>query len=265
MLATQPTASQQNSIPDDNPLAGSCEGRFVLTSLPAEFLESLLPPLLQLGPQNYSPAGYHPVMLMHNYTHLHSTDHLTRIAILNKLELKLDYNEFILMLPFVQFRDNTVEAGKQFCFLPVLYLDSLLAVMGGRMFWEFNKEMARFKVSETDFSVHTEILDDLYFTSTFQQDGNPVPTRSIQNFEDLKPILDLPVIEFGPEGYVTSIYKMDYETAELVPTTASVINTSCKYLPAHASIIADSIEQQVLGAFNMNYNWELSWATKIAN
>jgi hypothetical protein len=202
-------------------------------------------------------------MLMYNYTHLHSTDHLVQVATQHNLELKLDYNEFILMLPYVQFKDTSAEPDTIFCFLPVLYLDSILAVLGGRIFWEFNKELARFNVTQSNFLISSEILDEAYFNSTFLQAGGSVPAQSIQNFEAIIPILNLPVVEFGPEGYVTSFYKMDYENANLTPSTASVLNSSSKYLPGKASIFSESIEENVLGAFNMNYDWELSWAKKV--
>ena len=263
MFTTQQPLPQQTAISTGDPLAGSCEGRFVLTSLDSNFLQSLLPPQLVLAPQEYTPAGFHPLLLMYNYTHLHSTDHLVQVAKQNNLELKLDYNEFILMLPFVQFKDTRVVSDTMYCYLPVLYLDSMLAVMGGRIFWEFNKEMARFSVTEADFLISSEILDEAYFNSSFLSAGGSVRARTIQNFDAIIPILNLPVVEFGPEGYVTSFYKMDYENANLTPSTASVFNSSCKYLPGKASIFAESIEEKVLGAFNMNYDWELSWAKKV--
>lgn len=263
MSTTQQATVQTPGTLNDYPLAGSCEGRFVLTSLSSEFLQSLLPSQLILAPQNYSPEGSHPVMLMYNYTHLQSTEALSKIADMLGLELRLNYNEFILMLPFVQFKNNEEEKDNVYCYLPVLYLDSLLAVLGGRIFWEFNKEMARFKVSDTDVLISSEIFNEPYFNSSFLTSGSPVPARSLPNFEALVPILNLPVVEFGPEGYVTSIYKMDYENASIIPSSASVLNHSSKYFPDDASIFSQSIKENVLGAFNMNYNWELSWTKKI--
>lgn len=265
MFTAHQPVPQQTVVTGNFPLAGSCQGRFVLTSLQSDFLQSLLPSHLVLAPQNYVPSGFHPLMLMYNYTHLHSTDDLSTIAAKYNLELKLDYNEFILMLPFVRFRDSGIEPDTDFCFLPVLYLDSLLAVLGGRIFWEFNKEMARFNVTEADFLISSEIGDEAYFNSTFTSAGSKVRASSVQNFDAIIPILNLPVIEFGAEGYVTSFYKIDYENADLTPATASVFNSSSKYLPGKASIFSESIEENVLGAFNMNYNWELSWAKQVVH
>lgn len=134
MFNTSQPLPRQTAVSEDWLLAGNCKGRFVLTSLSSDFLQSLLPHQLELAPQNYTTDGQHPVMLMHNYTYLHSTPHLVEITTKQDLELKLQYNEFILMLPFVQFKDTSLNTETAYCFLPILYLDSIMAVLGGRIF-----------------------------------------------------------------------------------------------------------------------------------
>lgn len=118
--------------------------------------------------------------------------------------------------------------------------------------------MARFTVTESDFLIRSEFGDQPLFKSTFTPAGDTVRATTVQNFDAIIPILNLPVVEFGLEGYITSIYKIDYENADLTPVTTCVQNISSKYLPPEVSINSASIENQVLGAFNMNYTWELS-------
>jgi hypothetical protein len=246
------------ALPPDVALYGSCEGRFAFLQAEANFLQALLPPDLELAPQQYTPAGYHPLLLMFNKTQLHTNDNLERIAKEYNLGLNLNYNEFIVMLPYVQFKDNSYNQGAPYCFLPVLYLDSLLAVLGGRIFWEFNKELARFNTLGIEYSVVSELTNTPLFYSTTDMTGVPVLDEKLGNFNAIAPILNLPVIEYGPYGYVSSIYSVDYQNQFITPGSIQVINQSCKYFPS-GTLNIPSIQTQELGCFNLNYNWSLTY------
>ncbi|WP_336517158.1 hypothetical protein [Pollutibacter soli] len=245
-------------IPGKDPLYGNCDSRFAFTIVPDSFAQSLLPPDLELAPQTYTPDGYHPLLLMFNDTWLHSNDNLSRIAAEYHLQLNLHYNEFIVMLPYVQFRDNSLNDQGPYCFLPVLYLDSILAVIGGRLFWEFNKEMARFDISPTTFNVEHELSGAPLFSATFTTRGIPVIDNSIANFNAIIPILRLPVIEYGNYGYVSSVYTVEYENLMITPVSMQLNNQSCPFLPPGESEVP-SIEKIPMGCFAMNYNWTLTY------
>ncbi len=241
------------------PLFGRCDGRFSLISVASDFAQDLLPPDLQLALQDYTPEGQHPILLMFNDTWLHSNPFLEKIAKDKHLDLSLHYNEFIVMLPYVEFRDEPYKSEGPFCFLPVLYLDSILAVLGGRIFWEFNKEMAHFYIEGSQFNVSHEITRQNYFTSQFLLSGMAVIGSSISNFESITPILNLPVLEYGELGYITSIYKVDYLNAYIIPFDLQMINQSSSYLPK-TTISSPSILEQPMGSFRLEYEWSLSYA-----
>ena len=253
----------QSHIDEREPLYGKCDGRFALISSSSSFAENLLPKDLELAPQNYTSQGSHPLLLMYNDTWLHSNPFLEKSAKKHNLDLNLHYNEFIVMLPFVQFKDSKYNEDAPFCFLPVLYLDSWLAVLGGRVFWEFNKELARFKTKGSTYEIHHEVFNRLYLTSQFSNSqAPPVIGSSLSNFEAITPILQLPVIEYGKMGYITSIYKVEYENQYISPFSLSGTNYDSPYLPK-GNFQSPSIETDVMGSFSLQYNWSLSYAKLI--
>lgn len=132
----------------------------------ATFLQSLLPGELVLAPQPYTGSGQHPLLLMFNDTHLEANNYLNSIAEEYNTSLKLDYNEFIVMIPFVQFRDEARNETSPYCFLPVLYLDSLLAVLGGRLFWKFKKlflgHTSKFRIITINTTIYTTFFQNLH-------------------------------------------------------------------------------------------------------
>lgn len=240
------------------PLEGHCEGRFAFCSVASAFLQSLLPDDLVLAPQPYTPAGEHPLLLMFNNTLLKTNPNLERISMEQNVAFTLKYYEFIVMLPYVQFKDARYNSKAPYCYLPILYLDSILAVMGGRIFWEFNKEMAGFVVSPSDFFVMEESTSNTLLSGVTQIMGFLQPDKSVPNFQKITNILRLPVIEHGPYGYVSSIYKIAYEDIDIAAAGLDYNNLSCQYMPA-GLISSPAITQNPLGAFHMDYDWKLSY------
>ncbi len=250
------------SIPGKFPLYGHCNSKFAFTTVEASFVQSLLPAELELAPQSYAPEGFHPLLLMFNDTYLQSNNEISRIAKEFHLHLDLHYNEFIVMLPYVQFKMPASGATGPFCFLPVLYLDSILAVLGGRIFWEFNKHLARFEVTPAAFNVSSEITDSPLFSTTFMMQGDPVIDQELANFNVIAPILNLPVIEYGVYGYVSSIYSVAYQNVEITPMSLELVNYSCIYLPA-GPITVPGIQSSPMGCFAMSYDWTLTYISFI--
>src|SRR5665213_516743 len=103
------------------PLEGHCEGRFAFCSVASSFLQSLLPDDLVLAPQPYTPAGEHPLLLMFNNTLLKTNPNLERISMEQNVAFTLKYYEFIVMLPYVQFKDPQYNSKGPYCYLPILY------------------------------------------------------------------------------------------------------------------------------------------------
>ena len=238
------------------PLSGNCKGMFAFFSISENFLQTLLPPDLELASQPYTPPGQHPLLIMFNNTWLTTNSNLDTITAKPDFGLNLNYYEFIVMLPYVQFKDPAYQQEGPYCYLPVLYLNCLAAVLGGRIFWEFNKEMAEFSVEPGNFTVSkskTNLLSGLTKLTGVMQ-----PSGSISNFKKITPILQLPVIEHGLYGYVSSIYKILLDNTDIAPTEIDINNLSSTFLPP-GLINSSPITENPLGAFLMDYDWELSY------
>ena len=241
------------------PLEGSCKGRFAFGAVPADFAQSLLPSELVLAPQTYAPAGQHPLLLMFNDTHLNSNPNVEKHILGGILpELKLHYYEFIVMLPYVKFSDSQYDSKGPYCYLPVLYLDSYAAVAGGRLFYEFNKEMADFTVDDSSYTVIARSTGKPMLSANTGIMSVMEPDSTVQGFEAISPMLVLPVIEHGPYGYVSSVYEIDFDNIDIAPAGLELVNETSSYLPV-GTFSSPSILEQPLGAFYMNYNWALSY------
>ncbi len=105
-----------------------------------------------------------------------------------------------------------------------------------------------------------ELLKSLYLTSQFTNSAEPpVIGTSLSNFEAITPILELPVLEYGVVGYITSIYKVEYENQYISPFGLEFTNHSSKFMP-EGSFKSLPIDTSVMGCFIMEYNWSLSYA-----
>ncbi len=240
------------------PLTGHCKGLFAFFSTSENFLQSLLLPELELAPQPYTPPGQHPLLIMFNNTWLETNANLESLAASPDFGINLNYYEFIVMLPYVQFKDSPHQSDGPYCYLPVLYLNSLAAVLGGRIFWEFNKEMADFSVQPSDFTISKFSSDTCLLSGLTKLTGLKQPGKSIANFQKITPILQLPVIEHGPYGYVSSIYEILLNNTDIAPAEIDINNLSSTFLPP-GLINSPPITENPLGAFLMDYDWKLSY------
>lgn len=242
------------------PLIGSAVCDFGLFTLPQAFVSSLLPERLELAPHPFGDLGdKHPVCMMYNDTHLQSNVFLEKLALENDLELKLHYDEFIVLFPYVQFKDkpsNSIQGP--FIYLPVLYLNSPIAVAGGRVFYEFNKLLVEFDKTPETIQVSTLLFEQSILQATFAETGQNGIAESFPNFVSMSPLLQLPVVEHGPYGYVSSVYHIAYQNVEIQPSTIVLENHSSPCLPVSSIQIPD-ISTSVFGAFKFTYEWTLSY------
>jgi hypothetical protein len=240
------------------PLTGECIGRFALTLVDATFLQGLLPPDLELAPNKFAKPGLHPLMFMFDDVTLRMNTNLARIKKEYPIAFKLRYNEFIAMLPYVRFKKGRLEDNVSYCFLPVLYLDDWIAVIGGRVFYEFNKFYSTFDINANRYEVIDYPFGNPLLVSSHTLHGPPVPGSSVPNFVEITPILELPTIEYGRLGYVSSIYVVEYKGQNITPSSLDFTNHSSVYLP-NGSLSIPSITQSVMGCFDMTYKWKLSF------
>lgn len=231
-------------------MTGNCNDCMALISLDATFVSSLLPEGLVLGTQSMTPEGQWPVLLQF----ANQEYYLTPMPVIHQT-----YKEASILIPFVEYPAGADRKEGPYAFVSILYLDNFLTVLGGRLFYEFNKHLARIKTTTDSFDVRELLLGTRILDATWSNRGTAAPCETFANFNALIPILSLPCIEYGIYGFVTSNYVLSYEGQMLQPLNMKVTSTHCDYLPKGDYSIP-SIADNLFGAFQMSFPWTLSFA-----
>src|SRR5262249_11656390 len=116
-------------------LNGNSTVRGVTLALPTERVRNFLPAGLELGPQDVTPRGTHPVILLFQ--------EMFRVQMSMPTVLpSLTYHEHIFSVPYCYLSSGSITPGYPgpYFFMPRLYLDSAEATAGGVLFWGFAKE-----------------------------------------------------------------------------------------------------------------------------
>jgi hypothetical protein len=129
-------------------LNGNAHVRAQTLVLPSAVVASMLPRGMELGPQRLTPKGKHPLVLFfQDLSRMHMT--------IPTLLPRMTYNEQVVGIPFVR-----VVAGYEwvgplgpFFYMPNLYLNDFLPMIGGRLFWGFNKQFAPIEVNDHSWTV----------------------------------------------------------------------------------------------------------------
>lgn len=132
-------------------LEGECMMRIRIIALPKERVRQMLPPGLALGPyppeMNIDP-GSHPVLLCFN-------DVFRLQLSCPSLIPSLTYHEFQIGIPYIYLSSGPPQEGVNgpYYFMPRLYLDRWLPIIGGVTFWGFAKQPASIRVTENSYVV----------------------------------------------------------------------------------------------------------------
>lgn len=244
-------------------LAGWAKTRVVPLVLPTQSVLGLLPEGLRLRPQNISPAETHLVILsFHDIMN-------AKMTIPTPLP-RIDYFECVVSIPFVSIRGNALREmpDMSFQYMPQLFVTNQLAMVGGRIWWGFAKDLARIVVTEQTYEI-------------WSNDGRPLialeyhpttdvrPAMAFPHFATLRPVLDLPVASRLPfdvgDFWVASRFERDWATARMRSIAAEVhiVDPVVPGLPARrypCSGASAGIHEQVLGAFEIMTQWSLAVA-----
>ena len=124
--------------------------RCVVLALPVWKVQRLLPPNLELGDQDVSVPGTHPVILQfHDFSQC-------RFSIPSLLP-PLNFHEQTFGVPFthISSRSGLATARVPYYFMPRLYLDDLWVWSVGRNLWGFDKQMAAIEVTSDRYLVRS--------------------------------------------------------------------------------------------------------------
>jgi hypothetical protein len=241
------------------------DGRFrsVTLELPSDRVARLLPPGIELGPQDVTAPGTHPVIISFN--------ELSRVrTTMPSLMPTLSYREYTFGIPYSYATRGMMTARSlgPFYYMPRLFLDSFLAVMGGVMFWGYAKQSAEF--ADTDTSCSIRSTDDEPLTElTWTPAGDYADVDAYENFAPVRRMLDQPLISMLPPGIGTLPVIADFEKqwsqARLRPIETSLAVNS-EFLegftpgnyPPGSKAMAPGIDRSVLGSYEYYAPWRLS-------
>lgn len=252
-------------------LYGSGCLRGVTVAMPTAQVQRLLPKGLELGPQTVTPPGTHPVILSFNSM-------FNAVMSVPTLLPELTYQEFTVGVPFTTLRPGPLGRAMgtmlgrgqnqpmgPYYYMPRLFLDSVLATLGGLVFWGFAKKLARFKLTEGRYAIDAE-NGAPQISLDWEAQGQPQPLAAYPHFNPVREMLDQSVISqmpaaFGPIFVLTQFNK-DWSQAKLRPLRTSV-RIDSEFLPGLSPGLipmqgqTEGIDASVLGSYEVTAPWIL--------
>jgi hypothetical protein len=241
-------------------LSGTALMRGVTLALPTRQVRELLPNGLELGRQNITAQGTHPVMIgFHDIFRLH-------LSIPNLLP-NMTYHEHSVGVPFCYVVDSFSggSAGPYF-FMPTLRLDNVFAAMGGVLYWGLPKQLAHIDSGSTWYRVSGE--DRRPIVTVSWEDGGPFrPVHEFQYFPPIQRALEQPLIGMLPGSvgpwFVVADFPKRWEVTTIRPIR-TVMDVHTNYVVGFYSgrypYVGTSygIDAAVTGSFEMRTEWLMS-------
>lgn len=242
-------------------LTGQALMRGVSIVLPTPQVLSILPYGMTLRPCPWTPKGTHPLILFfYDIFRAHMT--------IPTLLPNMSYFEQIVGVPFVEVDGDfpNLVPGGPFFFMPQLLLTNELAMLGGRMWWGFAKNLARVVLTQNCYEVYS--LDGRPMIALeFEPVTDYAPVSCYPHFETIRPALDQPLVSQVPLGmgpyFVGSRFDRDWSTARMrgISTTTYIAQEFVLGLPpmtypCHGR--APGINESPLGSYEFVTNWTQS-------
>jgi hypothetical protein len=231
---------------------GSC---IVFDALRKDTICQLLPTGYRLARQTIAPSGQHPIYWCFN---LNQRKVGTPIPM-----LCLNYHEFALVIPHVI---CTAEPGQVGAYAPVLFLNSLLGVLGGKIIWQLEKKWKKCRLTQQAFTgedigmtVSPLTHDEEILMAAFRKVGDPIAYQDCPNFLRIKSMLDQPLLSEGWRGYKSSRFILDYDELQIQPISSNVQTKNFVNGLQNMERKLPSIDKSVLGGFYFNLGWQLDW------
>ena len=244
-------------------LHGDGTMRGVTLELPTAIVRDLLPAGLELGRQQVTAPGTHPVILFFH-------DMFRAQMSLPTLLPNMTYHEHSVGVPFSYLSSGSITPGVPgpYYFMPKLYLDNFWATVGGLLFWGFAKEMASVTVTEKNYAVNSlagQSLTSLTWKPPKQKEFSPIAEYA--NFEPVRQMLTQPIISMLPAAmgpfFILSDFDKDWSVATVRPIETCV-EVDVAYVPGYAagrypaSGWSPGIDSSVAGSYELRAPWRLS-------
>jgi hypothetical protein len=239
-------------------LVGHGELRVVCIPMPVEIVRNFLPYEMELGAQNVTPPGTHPVIFF--FYDMYDA-HMTIPTLLPNLT----YHEQILGVPFTYVKAGYASIDKvgPCFFMPQLYLNDYLATIGGRMYWGFAKNLARVDVNANSYLV-SSLEGEAILKLEFGLSGPSKPAHEWPLIGPMQAIMTQPIVSQLPMALgpfvACSNFDKDWTTATVQPlkTVVNIYKSYVQGLPTgrYPAVGASAtIAHSTTGSFVMKTEW----------
>ena len=243
-----------NPLPMLN-LSGSGTQRGVTLALPVDKVRSMLPAGLELGRQDVTPAGTHPVMVFFHDIYRAYLSFPTLVP-------SLTYREHSVGVPFVHISGAVggPSSPGPYYYMPTLYLNSILATLGGVAYWGFTKKPAHITRADGEYRVFEPAGGPPITSLTWEPTGEHRPVGDYAHFQPIRQILSQPLISMLPMSlgpfFVLSDFEKGWDVATLRPLQ-TVTHVHRQYVPGYdvgrypSTARSPGIDRSVLGSFEL--------------
>ncbi len=237
--------------------------RGVTLALTSDWARDLLPAGLELGKQDVTDDGYHPVILFFHDVFQAQTS-------IPSLVPGMNYHEHSIGIPFAYLSRNSITPGYPgpYHFMPKLYLDNPLAAAAGVLLWGFAKEMASILVTAERFTING--FDGRRLTALSWNTGGGGVHRPVGDWPYFKPVrrmLEQPLISMVPAAmgpfFIRSDFDRNWQVATVRPLQTA-LDVDVEYAPGYpggrypVSGWSPGIDSSVLGSYELRAPWRLS-------
>jgi hypothetical protein len=244
-------------------LGGYGHMRGVTLARDTDSVRNLLPAGLDLAPQDVSPKGTHPIVLLFNDMHR------AQLSFPNLMP-SLTYHEHFIAIPFAILSNASLTPGYAgpYYYLVKGYLNSFLATFGGRFFWGLPKELTTLKVTGQQYTVEDRCGRQLTSLAWKPERENGFrPLAELPNFNPIRAMLSHPIISMMPAAvgpfFVASDFHIQWESATLRPLQTAVEIDSA-FVPGYecgrfpATGWSPGIDRSVLGSYELQAPWQIT-------
>jgi hypothetical protein len=220
--------------------------------VPRETARAMLPPGLDLAPQDVMRGDRHPLVLILG----RQSGVRSRL-----LPFGADYLEFILALPFIAPRISRERLAGPFCYPARLYLDRGLPTLAGRLLYAYDKRRAAIRMTADSYRVADSAGGAPMLEAQYRIAGPAVePART-----GAGTMFDQPVISHGRDGWRYSVADLGLDRAVLQPVELrlSIRRAFVPGLPV-GDFGLEGAEGDAGSAFRLRTHWRLAgpWARR---
>jgi Acetoacetate decarboxylase (ADC) len=238
--------------------------RVVPLALPSAKVRAWLPTGLELGGQDITPTGTHPVIfLFHGFSHC-------QFSFPTLLE-SMNFREQTVGVPFTYLRahNGVADSSGPYYFMPKLYLDDPWVLMIGWVWWGFNKELAKVDMTADHYTVTSlagRRLASLAWSAGGSDEHQAV--RGFAAFEPIRQMLSQPLITMfpSPGGPLFALTDFDRRwNLAKVRTLQTVLELDVSYMPGFdaarypASGWSEDDDSSAPGSYELLAPWWLSF------